>query len=74
MASCIDCRWWSPKDWNRKPAEEGSCMAARTEPDGSGTARPVLAGTRLRAVADGGSLAASLLTRSDFYCVQYLPR
>jgi hypothetical protein len=49
-------------------------MAARTEPDGSGTARPVLAGTRLRAVADGGSLAASLLTRSDFYCVQYLPR
>lgn len=74
MASCIDCRWWSSEDWKRKPAEEGSCMAARTEPDGKGHARPLVAGTRMRAVGNGGSVAASLLTHGDFFCAQYLPR
>ena len=55
-------------------SDEGACMVARTEPGGDGVCRPVIPTTRMRAVANDGDGAASLVTRGDFQCAQFARR
>ncbi len=73
MPSCRECRWWTRELKWLSPGE-GVCMIARTEPSDDGTCRPVVSATPMRAVANGGDIAASLITVGDFECRQFAPR
>jgi hypothetical protein len=73
MQSCEGCRWWT-QGWKGLRDAEGACMVSRTELDSTGVCHPIVPDARMRAVANDGHVAATLVTHADFVCAQFAPR